>query len=237
MYCIGPPKPTSQQALSIVAEAAMHVEQEQERQMQLQKQQQQLGQQQLQQQIEQLTNVEQGQITPQKNPIETETQLSNDESRSYNIQQYASLQETPTKLQDVQTVRNPAHYVSAQGQQQFLNQTQSHVQDITRQTDDNLRSPLKSSTPVKYITHTTTKAQMQSFKIIPQEQSGQQIQQSGGSLTSGGSAAPRGAIPVYVAMQTGGAGQPNQPKLVPIAVIAKPPTQPQQHGNQIKQVL
>ena len=221
----------------------MHVEQEQERQLQLQKQQQQhLEQQQMvqgevtDQQIQHQTYVEQAQITPHKNMNESETQISSDISRQYNSQQYGELHETPTKLQIAQTVRNPVDCVVSQGQQQYFDQTQHHTEEIRRQTDDNVRSPLKNTTPVKYITHSTTKAQMQSFKIIPQEQSGQQMQQSGGSLAADGSATPRGAIPVYVAMQTGGAGQPNQPKLVPIAVIAKPPTQPQQPGSQIKQV-
>ena len=144
----------------------------------------------------------------------------------------------PPKLQTVQIIKNPTNFVTPQNHQhQFLNQSPGTVEIVgERQMDQAVRSPLKSITPVKYIAQGATKSQVQSIKIVQQEQSVQQVQLSGDHLSADGAPISRGStIPVYVAMPTGSSAPQNQPKLLPVAVIAKPATHPHQPRQQ-KQV-
>ena len=221
----------------------MHVEQEQERQIQLQKQQQLRQQHGKEHTSQQQPHQYQQEEIRHEAIIDSEIVSSSDLSKPNPLQCTASesLHESQHKLQNIHASKNQIDFQAVQSQQ-YVEPTQVRTllnteKEIVIQGDSNLDSPLKSTTPVKYITHSTTKAQMQGFKIIPQEQSVQQIRYGGGvGLVSGSCSTPNGTIPVYVAMQTGGTGQQNQPKLVPITVIAKPQTQ-QQHCKNLERVI
>ena len=151
----------------------MHVEQEQERQMQLQKQQQQL---QLQQQQQHVVHQDTQHVVLVEQGVQQQS-----ENQMYNSplkpvpHQYISREAVhePPKLQTVQIIKNPTDFVTPQNhQQQYLNQSPGTVEIVgERQLDQPTRSPLKSVTPVKYIAQGATKSQVQSIKIVQQEQS------------------------------------------------------------------
>ena len=219
----------------------MHVEQEQERQMQMQKQQQQQFQQRQQQQhvIHQDTQhvvlVEQGVQIQQQ----SENQMNNSILKPVS-HQYISREAVhePPKLQTVQIIKNPTNFATPQNhQQQYLSESPGTLEIVgERQMDQVVRGPLNSITPVKYISQGTTKSQVQSIKIVQQDQSVPQVQLGGNHLSADGASISRGStIPVYVALPTGSSAPQNQPKLLPVAVIAKPPTHPHQPRQQ-KQV-
>ena len=217
----------------------MHVEQEQERQMQLQKQQQQQQQQQQQHVLHQDTQhvllVEQGVQIQQQSENQMNNSILKPVSHQYIPREAVH---EPSKLQTVQIIKNPTNFVTPQNhQQQFLNQSPGTVEIVgERQMNQAVRRPLKSITPVKYIAQGATKSQVQSIKIVQQEQSVQQVQLGGDHLATDGASISRGStIPVYVAMPTGSSAPQNQPKLLPVAVTAKPATHPHQPRQQ-KQV-
>ena len=228
----GPPKQITPQALSIVAEAAMHVEQEQERRMQLQKQQQ------LEQQLQQQRQEQHQQHVAQNVVLveqRTQLQQSNTQADTSDVKPLSHqfvprevIVHEPSKMQTVQIIKRPGDYPQSH-QQQYSNQTIASATPIeeknVRYIDQAGNIPTQNTSPVKFIAQNSTKSLVQGLKILQNEQSVQQVHIGEERLPVDANSTSRAAIPLYVAMQSNGSTQQNQPKLVPVTVVAKPQTQ------------